>query len=73
MTSRAVTTSAKSDFATLHNRAGHFLGLAVQALTDLPADQTPDRYDLETAERLGKRVSEATLRLVNVPAALDLY
>lgn len=44
----------------------------MQALTDLPADQTPDRYDLETAERLGKRVSEATLRLVNVPAALDL-
>lgn len=60
--------SSKSDFATAHNRAGHFLGLAVQALTDLPADQTPDRYELETAERFGKRVAEATLRWVRVPA-----
>jgi NAD(P)H dehydrogenase (quinone) len=40
--------SSASDFAAAHNRAGHFLGLAMQALTDQPADQTPDRYDLET-------------------------
>jgi NAD(P)H dehydrogenase (quinone) len=33
-------------------------------LTDLPAEQTPDRFDLETAEMFGKRVSEATLRWV---------
>lgn len=59
-----------SDFATAHNRAGHFLGLGVQALTDLPADQTPDRYELETAERFGKRVAEATLRWVRVPVRL---
>lgn len=64
--------SSKSDFATAHNRAGHFLGLAVQALTDLPAEQTPDRYELETAERFGKRVAEATLRWVRVPAEPEL-
>jgi|JI10StandDraft_1071094.scaffolds.fasta_scaffold257838_3 NAD(P)H dehydrogenase (quinone) len=64
--------SSKSDFATAHNRAGHFLGLAVQALTDLPADQTPDRYELETAELFGKRVAEATLRWVRVPAEPEL-
>lgn len=61
-----------TDFATAHNRAGHFLGLGVQALTDLPADQTPDRYELETAERFGKRVSEATLRWVRTPAQAEL-
>ena len=64
--------SSKSDFATAHNRAGHFLGLGVQALTDLPAEQTPDRYELETAERFGKRVAEATLRWVRVPAEPEL-
>lgn len=64
--------SSKSDFATAHNRAGHFLGLAVQALTDLPAEQTPDRYELETAEFFGKRVAEATLRWVRVPAEREL-
>jgi len=63
--------SSKSDFATAHNRAGHFLGLAVQALTDLPAEQTPDRYELETAERFGRRVAEATLRWATVPAELE--
>jgi NAD(P)H dehydrogenase (quinone) len=64
--------SSKSDFATAHNRAGHFLGLAVQALTDLPAEQTPDRYELETAELFGKRVAEASLRWALVPAELEL-
>jgi NAD(P)H dehydrogenase (quinone) len=64
--------SSKSDFATAHNRAGHFLGLAVQALTDLPAEQTPDRYELETAERFGKRVAEAALRWARVPAEPEL-
>lgn len=60
--------SSKSDFATAYNRARHFLGLAVHALTDLPAEQTPDRYELETAELFGKRVAEATLRWALVPA-----
>jgi len=64
--------SSKSDFATAHNRTGHYLGLGVQALTDLPAEQTPDRYELETAERFGKRVAEATLRWVRVPAQAEL-
>ncbi len=64
--------SSKSDFDTAHNRAGHFLGLAVQALTDLPAEQTPDRYDLETAERFGKRVAEATQRWARVPTEPEL-
>ena len=64
--------SSKSDFAKAHNRAGHFLGLAVQALTDLPAEQTPDRYDLETAERFGKRVAEVSLRWARVPAEPEL-
>jgi hypothetical protein len=43
-----------SDFAAAYNRDVHFLGLGMQALTDQPADQTPDRYDLET-EKNGRK------------------
>lgn len=49
-------------FEAAHNRAGHFLGLGTQSLVDLPADETPDKYDLESAEKFGARVAEATLR-----------
>ncbi len=64
--------SSKSDFATAHNRAGHFLGLAVQALTDLSAEQTPDRYELETAELFGRRVAESARRWARVPEVAEL-
>ena len=50
--------------ATAQNRAGYFLGLGTQSLNDLPADQTPDAADLETAEVFGRRVAEATERWV---------
>ena len=33
----------------VHNRLSYFLGLGVQSLTDKPAEETPDRFDLETA------------------------
>ena len=59
------------DFSAARNRAGHYLGLGVQALTDLPAEQTPDTYELETAEHFGKRVAEATLRWVHAPAMAE--
>lgn len=63
--------SSAHDFAAAHNRAGFFLGLGVQALVDQSADVTPDRYELETAERFGKRVAEATLRWARVPAVTE--
>ncbi|MEM0987224.1 MAG: flavodoxin family protein [Pseudomonadota bacterium] len=56
--------ASNSDFATARNRAGHYLGLGTQSLTDLSADDTPDAAELETAELFGKRVAEATLRWV---------
>ncbi len=56
--------TSQSDYETAWNRAGHMIGLGTQALTDLPADQTPDRADLETAEDFGRRVAEATKRWV---------
>ena len=49
--------ASASDFAAAYNRDVHFLGLGMQALTGQPADQTPDRYDLETAN-----CSESALR-----------
>lgn len=55
--------STKS-FDAVHNRLSYFLGLGTQSLTDLPAEETPDKYDLETAEMFGTRVAEATLRWV---------
>lgn len=61
--------SSNSNFETARNRAGHYLGLGVQALTDLPADQSPDVADLETAELFGARVAEATQRWVRGKAA----
>lgn len=54
--------TSKSDYETAWNRAGHMIGLGTQALTDLPADQSPDKADLETAEDFGKRVAEVTKR-----------
>jgi NAD(P)H dehydrogenase (quinone) len=62
----SVRNSSASDFAAAHNRAGHFLGFRMQALTDQPADQTPDRYNLETAEMFAKPVAQATLQWVHV-------
>ncbi|MEO0818381.1 MAG: flavodoxin family protein [Pseudomonadota bacterium] len=56
--------ASNSTYATAKNRAGHYLGLGTQSLTDLPAEETPDAADLETAELFGKRVAEATLRWV---------
>jgi len=56
--------ASDSDFATAKNRAGYYLGLGTQALTDLPAEDAPDAADLETAELFGKRVAEATQRWV---------
>ncbi|MEM5515893.1 flavodoxin family protein [Henriciella sp. AS95] len=56
--------SSQSDYETAWNRAGHMIGLGTQALTDLPAEQTPDKADLETAEDFGKRVAEVTKRWV---------
>ena len=52
------------DFGSVHNRAGHFLGLGTQALTDLPGDQSPDQADRETAELFGKRVATVTAQWV---------
>ena len=52
---------SKSDFDAAHDRAGRFPGLAFQALTDLPAEQTPDRYELKAAELFAKRVAQAVL------------
>lgn len=56
------------DFDAALNRAGFFLGLGTQSLTDLPADKTPNDGDLRTAELFGRRVAEATLRWARVPA-----
>ena len=55
---------SNSDFATVQNRAGYFLGLGTQSLNDLPADQTPDAADLKTAEVFGRRIADATERWV---------
>ena len=54
--------TSQSDYDTAWNRAGHMIGLGTQALTDLPAEETPDKADLETAEDFGKRVGEVTRR-----------
>ena len=56
--------ASAADFASAQNRAGHFIGLGTQALTDLPADQAPDPADLETSEAFGARIAEATARWV---------
>lgn len=64
--------ASASDFAAAYNRDVHFLGLGMQALMGQPADQTPDRYDHETAELLGKRVAQAALGWLRVPAQPEL-
>lgn len=56
--------TSQSNYENAWNRAGHMIGLGTQALTDLPADETPDRADLETAEDFGQRVAEAARRWV---------
>lgn len=56
--------TSTSNYESAWNRAGHMIGLGTQSLTDLPADQTPDKADLETAEDFGKRVAEITARWV---------
>jgi NAD(P)H dehydrogenase (quinone) len=56
--------ASTKDFDAVHNRLSYFLGLGVQSLSDKPAEESPDRFDLETAEQFGKRVAEATLRWV---------
>ncbi len=56
--------ASSSNFAEALNRAGHFSGLATQALTDLPAEDGPDAADLKTAELFGERVATATARWV---------
>ncbi len=50
--------ASNSDFDTAENRAGHFIGLGTQSLTDLPAEKAPDEADLKTAEAFGKRIAE---------------
>ena len=56
--------TSKSDYTAAWNRAGHMIGLGTQALTDLPAEETPDQADLETSEDFGKRIAEITRRWV---------
>jgi NAD(P)H dehydrogenase (quinone) len=56
--------ASTQDYNAVHNRLSYSLGLGVQSLTDKPAEETPDRYDLETAVQFGQRVAEATLRWV---------
>ncbi|MBX9635406.1 MAG: flavodoxin family protein [Magnetospirillum sp.] len=46
------------------NRLGSFLGAMAQANADQGPDQAPPQSDRKTAEQLGKRVAEATLRWV---------
>jgi len=64
--------SSKRDFATAHDRAGRFPGLAMQALTDLPDQQTPDCYELKAAELFAKRVAQTVLGRARVPAQAEL-
>ena len=56
--------ASTKDYDAVHNRLSYFLGLGVQSLTDKPAEESPDRFDLETAEQFGERVAETTLRWV---------
>ena len=56
--------TSQSDYETAWNRAGHMIGLGTQALTDLPAEEAPDKADLQTAEDFGKRVAEVAKRWV---------
>ncbi|MBU2705664.1 flavodoxin family protein [Zooshikella marina] len=57
--------SSSPDIASGHpeavNRIGAYLSAMAQS-DNLPADQTPPSGDLKTAEQLGKRVAEASLR-----------
>lgn len=44
-----------------NNRNGYYLGLGTQS-DNAPAEETPGKADLDTAEKFGARVAEAVLR-----------
>ncbi len=44
-----------------NNRHGYYLGLGTQS-DNAPAEETPGKADLDTAEKFGARVAEAVLR-----------
>ena len=52
--------ASTADYKTSVNRTGHFLGLGTHSANDLPAEETPDAIELETAERFGARVARIT-------------
>ena len=52
------------------NRLGFFMGATAQSNADEPPELAPPQADLLTAEHLGRRVAEVTLRLVRGEAAL---
>lgn len=52
------------------NRLGFFMGAASQSNADEPPELAPPQADLLTAEHLGRRVAEVTLRLAVGEAAL---
>jgi NAD(P)H dehydrogenase (quinone) len=56
--------ASTKDINAVHNRSSFTVGLGTQSLTDKPAEETPDRFDLETSEQFGERVAETTLRWV---------
>ena len=56
--------ASTKDINAVHNRVSFTIGLGTQSLTDKSAEETPDRFDLETAEQFGQRVAETTLRWV---------
>ena len=52
------------------NRLGFFMGAGAQSNADEPPELAPPQADLLTAEHLGRRVAEVTLKLVYGEAAL---
>lgn len=52
------------------NRLGFFMGATAQSNADEPPELAPPQADLLTAEHLGRRVAEVTLRLMHGEAAL---
>lgn len=52
------------------NRLGFFMGAGAQSNADEPPELAPPQADLLTAEHLGRRVAEVTLRLMRGEAAL---
>jgi hypothetical protein len=64
--------SSASDFVTAHNRAGRFLGLTMQALTTNRPIRPRIAMILKLKKMVGKRVAQAALRWVRVPARPEL-